>query len=289
MYQEIFQRRRIILKADKIRGILKEGDRGSFKNGRFRFLPGSELAEATAESGLQWKVQNILKSQGRLYYLLIKIFSPVLANPFSQKKIREMLRNFDEESIILNLGSGPTYYMNRKDIINVDIFPFREIDVLANVDNLPIENETVDVIISVAMLEHVGDPKKVVEEMHRVLKPGGRVICYLPFMVPYHAAPNDFQRWTVTGIQKLFSSFDPVEVSVGCGPTSGMLWVFQEWLSVLLSFGSRILHDILFLALMVFTAPIKLLDVFMVKFPDADKVASGFYVFGEKRKVRVDS
>ncbi len=253
------------------------------KNGVFCFLPGNGSVEPTAESGFQWKIQNILKSYGRLYYLLIKIFSPVLINPFSQKKIRKVLKNCDEKSIILNLGSGPTYYMNRKDIINVDLFPFNEVDMLANVDNLPIENETVDVIINVAMLEHVGDPEKVVGEMHRILKPGGRVICYLPFMVPYHAAPNDFQRWTVTGIRKLFSSFDPVEVSVGCGPTSGMLWVFQEWLSILLSFGSKTLHDILFLALMVMTAPIKLLDVFMVKFPYADRVASGFYVFGKKR------
>jgi len=215
---------------------------------------------------------------------MIKIFSPVLINSFSQRKIRKILKNFDENSIILNFGSGPTYYMNRRDIINVDLYPFNEVDIVADVANLPIENETADLIINVATLEHVAEPKRVVGEMHRILKKEGRVICYLPFMVPFHAAPNDFYRWTVTGIQKLFSSFDHVEVSVGCGPTSGMLWVFQEWFSVLLSFGSKTLHDILFFALMGLTAPIKLLDVFMVKLPYAEKVASGFYIFGEKGK-----
>jgi len=57
----------------------------------------------------------------------------------------------------------------------------------------------------------------------------------------------------------------------------------QEWLSILLSFGSKTLHDILFLALMVITAPIKMLDMLMVKLPYAEKIASGFYVIGEKR------
>jgi len=133
------------------------------------------------------------------------------------------------------------------------------------------------------MLEHVIDPKTVVEEMHRILKGGGRVICYLPFIVPFHAAPFDFQRWTREGIRRLFSCFDHVEVSIGGGPTSGMPWVFQEWLSILLSFGNKMLHDIVFLILIVCTAPIKTLDILMVKFPYAEKIASGFYVIGQKR------
>jgi len=245
-------------------------------------LPERELAEPRAESGFQWKIQSLLKSYGALYYFLIKVFSPVLINPFSQRKIQRILKDFDEDSIILNFGSGPMYYMNRKDIINVDLSCFDEVDIIANVANLPVENETVDLVINVAMLEHVAEPQKVVGEMHRILKPGGRVICYVPFMVPFHAAPNDFHRWTVSGIQKLFSCFGHVDISVGCGPTSAMLWVFQEWLSVLLSFGSKTLHDILFLALMIFSAPIKLLDLFMAKLPHAEKVASGFYVFGKK-------
>jgi SAM-dependent methyltransferase len=260
---------------------LRKDEKGYVKNGVF-FLSVDGLREPTTGSGLQERVQNVLKAHGKLYYLLIRIFSPVFMSPFSQRRIRKIIDAYDENSIILNLGSGPTYFLDRKDIINVDLFPFREVDIVADVAALPIEDESVELIINIAMLEHVADPKSVVGEMHRILKGGGRVICYLPFMVPFHAAPNDFQRWTITGIKNLFSSFHHLEVSIGCGPTSGMLWVFQEWLSVLLSFGSKKAHDILFLGLMVLTAPVKLLDAFMVKFPYADRVASGFYVFGEK-------
>jgi SAM-dependent methyltransferase len=213
---------------------------------------------------------------------LIKIFSPVFINPFSQRKIKKILQTYDEKTVILNLGSGPNYFFNREDIINVDLFPFKEVDMVADVAALPVEDESVDLIINVAMLEHVADPKAVVREMYRMIRKGGKIICYLPFMVPFHAAPNDFQRWTTAGIRQLFSNFGHLEISVGCGPTSGMLWVFQEWLSLLLSFGSKTVHDILFLCFMVLTVPLKLLDVFMARLPHAERVASGFYVFGEK-------
>jgi len=236
------------------------------------------------ESGFLRRVQDILKSHGRLYYFLITVLSPVLINPYQKRKILSILRTFDETSIILNLGSGPTYYMNRKDIINVDLLPFKEVDIVADVTDLPVEDESVDLIINVAMLEHIPNPRTVVEEMYRVLKQGGKVISYLPFIVPFHSAPSDFHRWTIHGIKELFSGFHQLEISVGCGPTSGMLWVLQEWLSILLSFGNKTLHDVLFLTFMLFTAPVKMLDVFMVKFPNADRIASGFYVFGEKRK-----
>jgi ubiquinone/menaquinone biosynthesis C-methylase UbiE len=155
---------------------------------------------------------------------------------------------------------------------------------VADVAALPIEDESVDLIVNIALLEHVPDPLSVVQEMYRVLKRSGKAICYLPFMSPFHAAPNDFQRWTAAGIRSLFSSFQHLEVSIGYGPTSGVLWVFQEWFSVLLSFGSKKVHDILFLGLMFLTAPVKILDVILVRFPYADRVASGFYVFGEKGK-----
>jgi SAM-dependent methyltransferase len=209
-----------------------------------------------------------------------------MVNPFFQRKLRKILDSHDEESIIINLGSGPTYFMGRRDIINIDIFPFREVDVVADAVNLPVKDESVDLILNLALLEHVADPEAVVKEMHRIVRKREKVICYIPFIVPFHPAPDDFQRWTRTGVRKLFSCFDRIEISIGCGPTSGMLWVFQEWFSIFLSFGNRTVHDILLLVLMVITAPIKLLDVFMIKFPDAEKIASGFYVIAKKEERR---
>ena len=85
----------------------------------------------------------------------------------------------------------------RKDIINIDIFAFNEVDIVADAEGIPIENNSADLIICVALLEHVKDPQAVVAEMHRIVKSNGEVFCFIPFMQPFHAAPNDFQRWTI--------------------------------------------------------------------------------------------
>lgn len=51
---------------------------------------------------------------------------------------------------------------------------------------------------------------------------------------------------------------------------------------ILLSFGSRKLHDIVFIILMLITFPLKYIDVLIAKFPDSEKIASCFYVVAKK-------
>lgn len=108
------------------------------------------------------------------------------------------------------------------------------------------------------------------------------MICYLPFMMPFHGAPCDYYRWTVSGTKQLFEQFKDIEIGVGSGPTSGMLWVLQEWLATLFSFENKTLHDVLLLALMSLTFPVKLLDLILTKFPSAEKIAGAFYVVIKK-------
>jgi SAM-dependent methyltransferase len=47
---------------------------------------------------------------------------------------------------------------------------------LADAESLPFEDDTFDVAYSFGVIHHTPDTRKAVEEIHRVLKPGGRVI-----------------------------------------------------------------------------------------------------------------
>ena len=153
---------------------------------------------------------------------------------------------------------------------------------IADAADLPLDSNSADLIINRAMLEHVARPKIIVNEIHRLLKTNGWIICYLPFMQPFHAAPDDYHRWTISGIKTLFEDFDDLEILIGCGPTSSFLWIFQEWLSLLCSFGNKTLHDVVLLSLMATTFPLKLLDLFMVHLPYAENISSIFCVIGKK-------
>lgn len=77
--------------------------------------------------------------------------------------------------------------------------------------------------------------------------------------------------------------FKDVNIGVGAGPTSGFLWVMQEWLSLLFSFGNSNLKDALFLFFMIVTFPLKFIDILMEKHPMAETINSGFYIHARKK------
>lgn len=269
------------LKKEKINKIRIPDQPFTLQNNAMCFLPGSRTPANTAGNGFMAIVQEFLKRFGHLYYLLITIFSPVLLNTYYHH-LRPLLARHDQQKIIINLGSGPAILKNRPDIINIDIFAFNQVDMVADAFHLPIKDQSVDVIINTAMLEHISAPQNIINKIHRILKKEGEFFCYLPFIVPFHAVPDVFHRWTLKGEKHCFQHFKKSSVSIGAGPTSGMLWVIQEWLAIVFSFGSRTLHDMFFMLLMVLTAPIKLLVIVLIHFPHAEKIASGFVVTGKK-------
>jgi ubiquinone/menaquinone biosynthesis C-methylase UbiE len=118
---------------------------------------------------------------------------------------------------------------------------------------LPFKDNSIDAVMSLAVLEHVREPPVVLKEVHRVLKPGGRVFSVIPFMQPFHASPHDYQRYTLPGIEYLHRDFEKVESGVFSGPVSGSLWAVQEALASVLSFGSVKLRNIFTICLILLT------------------------------------
>lgn len=48
---------------------------------------------------------------------------------------------------------------------------------IEDLENLSVENESVDAVYSVSVIEHTRNPRKVIDEVNRVLKPGGLFVC----------------------------------------------------------------------------------------------------------------
>ncbi len=269
-------------KTEKISKIILGEPIQRINDGKLSFLHATVSVQESAGIGLQAKIQGFLKKYGKFYYTLIDIFSPVLLLPKAKKRIKEIISTHAKEKIVVEIGSGPRYFLQNRDIINVDIFPFSEVDILADATSLPFQSNSIDTIINIALLEHVNNTAACMKEMYRVLKPEGTAVCFVPFIQPYHAAPHDYFRWTHSGVQKLFSDFRKIDIITSQGPTSGMLWVFQEWIAILLSFGNKSIHDIVFLTIMVISFPLKFIDLLISEFPHSEKIASGFHIIAEK-------
>jgi len=168
-------------------------------------------------------------------------------------------------------------------VINVDATPYDAVDLVCDAAELPLDDASVDVVLNVSVLEHVPDPARILAEIRRVLRPGGRVYTDVPFVVGYHASPGDFTRWTHEGVLRLHAGFEPELLVPNGGPTSALLWVFQEWLAVTLSFGSQRLHTAVYLVTMLLTFPLKFLDVALKHLPQARNVSSCFIYVGRKQ------
>lgn len=265
-------------KKDKIKKILKDYGEKREKTLKQEIC---EPLKKTAGGGILGIIKDKFKKYDKLYNYIVRYVSPVKTTKKYKNKLKNILFEYDENKVIINFGSGPKKLMMRDDIINIDMFNFNNVDIVS--DSLSIiKDNSVDLIVSLAVLEHVPNANQMIEEMHRCLKSDGQILIYIPFLQPFHSAPNDFYRWTREGCTQLLKEFRVLENGVGAGPTSAFLWVIQEWISLLLSFNSKTLKDIIYLILMLISFPLKYLDALVEKHKCSDHLASAFYIHATK-------
>lgn len=99
-----------------------------------------------------------------------------------------------------------------------------------NVLNLSFPDERFDLVLFDQVLEHVeGNPQDAIDEIYRVLKPGGLLICGTVLVYPIHAYPSDFWRFTPEGLKLLCSDFSEI---VEYGGWGNMYVWFLAWLGL---------------------------------------------------------
>jgi ubiquinone/menaquinone biosynthesis C-methylase UbiE len=113
-----------------------------------------------------------------------------------------------KNELVLNIGAGyrlcKERYYSLKNVINTEIFSYPTTDIVCDGDNLPFKDNSFDVVLSLAVLEHVKNPWKHADEMIRVLKPGGVIYADVPFLQPYHGYPHHYYNMTTAGLRNLF-------------------------------------------------------------------------------------
>lgn len=86
---------------------------------------------------------------------------------------------------VVDVGCGPSLYRGAVSgrYIGVDITDAayrdgipRQVDVVASADAMPLADETVDLLFTLAAFYQMGEPRRVLSEFRRVLRPGGRLL-----------------------------------------------------------------------------------------------------------------
>lgn len=87
-------------------------------------------------------------------------------------------------------------------------------DFLASAENLPLDEASADAIVMTEVLEHISAPERVLNEVGRILRPGGSLFLTVPFVWILHEMPHDFFRYTPSALTMLLERAGFVEVSV---------------------------------------------------------------------------
>lgn len=165
-------------------------------------------------------------------------------------------------------------------IVETDVSYGPNTTVICDAHEIPFAEESFDLIIAQAVLEHVLDPFLCVREMHRVLKDGGLIYAETPFMQQVHGGKYDFLRFTHLGHRRMFRKFNEIESGVVAGAGSALVWSLKYFLTSfanskkvdrILSYGGTFLFFWL-----------KYFDVILNKSKGTVDAASGFYFLGRK-------
>ncbi|KXU29326.1 hypothetical protein AXW74_23670 [Sphingobium sp. AM] len=78
--------------------------------------------------------------------------------------------------------------------------------------SIPFGDATFDTVLCTEVLEHSPEPKALLAEIERVLKPGGMLIATVPFSARVHYAPYDFHRFSKYALDRMLRSFIHVHI-----------------------------------------------------------------------------
>lgn len=144
--------------------------------------------------------------------------------------IRE-IRKVDVPSVVLVVGGGTIgsgaqalYETEGICVVGFDIYASPHTQFVADAHNIPLASESVDAVWVQAVLEHVVDPQRVVDEIARVLRPRGLVYAETPFMQQVHEGAYDFSRFSESGHRWLFRAFECLGSGAALGPGTATWW-----------------------------------------------------------------
>jgi SAM-dependent methyltransferase len=80
---------------------------------------------------------------------------------------------------------------------------YEKLTFICDLAKIPVIADCYDLVFCSQTLEHVPDPKSLLAELYRVLKPGGKLYLSAPLFYEEHEIPYDYYRFTRYGITYL--------------------------------------------------------------------------------------
>jgi SAM-dependent methyltransferase len=231
-----------------------------------------------------------LKPKSKLERTLVNLVPSIILNLKGRtnfEKLKNLLLQKNANPRILIIGASvvgegiETLFAEPAfDFVESDVAFGPRVSVILDAHDIPFQEDSFDAVIVQAVLEHVVDPVRCVDEIHRVLKKDGLVYAETPFMQQVHLGRYDFTRFTHLGHRRLFRKFEEVESGAVCGPGMALAWSYQYFLlSFVKSPKARLL--VKFFA-RITSFWLTFFDYYLIDKAGTFDSASGYYFIGTK-------
>jgi SAM-dependent methyltransferase len=138
---------------------------------------------------------------------------------------------------VLDVGCGDRPYAALfPGAVGFDVPGNPHADLHGSLEAIPVVDGSFDLVLCLQVLEHVPDPAAAVRELHRVVRPGGRVLLSTHGVYPLHPNPDDLWRWTDQGLERLFrtsAEWSSVTVRPGAGTAATLAMLVAHGLDLL--------------------------------------------------------
>jgi SAM-dependent methyltransferase len=199
-----------------------------------------------------------------------------------RRELAALLANIGDGQRALNIGSGESDL--HPGVINLDVDPSDHTDCVGDALLVPFEANTFHLVLSQETMEHVSDPFRAVREMGRILKTDGVLYLQVPFVLGYHPGPEDYWRFTHSGVRRLIEQAglrcERVESSLAAG--TGVHRILVEFLAgVAARLVPQTYRPVKGVAAIIFY-PLKWLDGWLSVGSERDRIAGGYFGIGRK-------
>lgn len=229
----------------------------------------------------------------RTIFHLIPTLGLNYASKNNLRKVEAMLPATGKKPRILTIGGsiegkGAKEFLNspKFEVIDTDVTFGPRTKVICDGHALPFVDQSIDVVIIQAVLEHVLDPVQCVKEIHRVLKPKGIVYSEIPFMQQVHGKAFDFTRFSYLGQRRLFRNFELIDMGPTAGPGSSLSWAYVYFL---MGFSNNFYVRVGLRLFGTYTSfYLKYFDLLTKNKASTLDGASGIYFLGQKSDITLD-
>ena len=135
-------------------------------------------------------------------------------NNISNYGISQLAEFYKPGMKVLDIGAGNNL-IDFDGLTKFDMFEYQGVDAIGDSENLPFADESFDMIVSLAVLEHVQDPDKMADEIFRITKRSGRIFILTAFIQWEHSYPYHYFNFSQHGLRQVFKKFKEIE----CGPS----------------------------------------------------------------------